>query len=172
MGRRESDIPHWVTMRRAISVARSKSFEAPVVICPMKISSAMRPPKSTASISEDSSRSTPNRVLREQLHGYAQRTPSRDYRNLVDGVVLRHEPSHYRVPGFVVRRISLFMFRHHDGSPLSAHHDFVLCEFELSHAHKPLLPRAAKRAASFTRLARSAPDIPGVPRARISAWTS
>ena len=42
-----ADMHHWVTMRRAVSVARSKSFEAPVVIWCMKISSAMRPPKST-----------------------------------------------------------------------------------------------------------------------------
>ena len=41
-------MPQRMTMLRAISVARSKSFEAPVVIWLMKISSAMRPPKSTA----------------------------------------------------------------------------------------------------------------------------
>ena len=41
-------MPHCVTMRRAISVARSKSFEAPVVIWFMNSSSAMRPPNSTA----------------------------------------------------------------------------------------------------------------------------
>jgi hypothetical protein len=35
-------------MSRAICVARSKSFEAPVVIWFMNTSSAMRPPKSTA----------------------------------------------------------------------------------------------------------------------------
>src|SRR5215470_8104244 len=35
-----------------------------------------------------------------------------------------------------------------------------------------LLPRAAKSAASLTRLARSAPEKPGVPRARMSALTS
>ena len=34
------------------------------------------------------------------------------------------------------------------------------------------LRRAAKRAASFTILAKSAPDIPGVPLAKISALTS
>ena len=37
---------------------------------------------------------------------------------------------------------------------------------------KRLLRRAAKSAASFTRFARSAPDMPGVPRAKISAFTS
>ena len=35
-----------------------------------------------------------------------------------------------------------------------------------------LLRRAANSAASFTRFAKSAPDIPGVPRAKISAFTS
>jgi hypothetical protein len=35
-------------MSRAMCVARSKSFEAPVVIWCMKSSSAMRPPNSTA----------------------------------------------------------------------------------------------------------------------------
>ena len=35
-----------------------------------------------------------------------------------------------------------------------------------------LLPRAANSAASFTRLARSAPEKPGVPRAMMSALTS
>jgi hypothetical protein len=48
MGPSVSDMPHSVTMRRAISVARLKSLEAPVVIWFMKSSSAMRPPKSTA----------------------------------------------------------------------------------------------------------------------------
>ena len=43
-----SDMPHCVTMRRAISVARSKSFAAPVVIWCMNNSSATRPPNSTA----------------------------------------------------------------------------------------------------------------------------
>ncbi|CFN63359.1 Uncharacterised protein [Bordetella pertussis] len=37
-------------MSRAMAVARSKSFEAPVVIWFMKISSAMRPPNSTAMV--------------------------------------------------------------------------------------------------------------------------
>ena len=50
-------MPHCVTMRRAISVARSKSFAAPVVIWFMKISSAMRPPKSTAIMLSRRSRS-------------------------------------------------------------------------------------------------------------------
>jgi hypothetical protein len=35
-----------------------------------------------------------------------------------------------------------------------------------------LLPRAANKAASFTRLARSAPEKPGVPRAMIACWQS
>ena len=35
-----------------------------------------------------------------------------------------------------------------------------------------LLPLAAKRAASLTKLAKSAPENPGVPLAKISAFTS
>ena len=50
-------MPHCVTMRRAISVARSKSFEAPVVIWSMNTSSAMRPPNSTAMVFSRRSRS-------------------------------------------------------------------------------------------------------------------
>ena len=50
-------MPHCVTMRRAISVARSKSFEAPVVIWFMNSSSAMRPPNSTAIMLSSRSRS-------------------------------------------------------------------------------------------------------------------
>ena len=38
------DIPNSQTMRRAISVARSMSLPAPLVMCRMKISSATRPP--------------------------------------------------------------------------------------------------------------------------------
>jgi len=38
-------------MSRAMAVARSKSFEAPVVIWSMKTSSAMRPPNSTEMVS-------------------------------------------------------------------------------------------------------------------------
>jgi len=46
-----SDIPNCVTIRRAISVARSMSLPAPVVIFsgPKTISSATRPPKSMRS---------------------------------------------------------------------------------------------------------------------------
>ena len=50
-------MPHCVTMRRAMSVARSKSLEAPVVIWCMNISSAMRPPNSTAMVFSSRSRS-------------------------------------------------------------------------------------------------------------------
>jgi hypothetical protein len=50
-----SDMPHWVTMRLARSVARWKSLEAPVVIWFMNTSSAIRPPNSTQMV--DSMRS-------------------------------------------------------------------------------------------------------------------
>ena len=42
-------MPYCVTIDRAIFVARSRSFEAPVVMSSQKISSAVRPPSSTAS---------------------------------------------------------------------------------------------------------------------------
>ena len=42
-------IPNSVTMARAMSVARWRSFCAPVEISPSAISSAVRPPSSTAS---------------------------------------------------------------------------------------------------------------------------
>ena len=44
-------MPYCVTMARAIFVARSRSFEAPVVMSSQKISSATRPPMNTASSS-------------------------------------------------------------------------------------------------------------------------
>ncbi len=43
-----ADMPHSHTMCCAMSVARSMSFEAPLVMCFMKSSSATRPPISTA----------------------------------------------------------------------------------------------------------------------------
>ena len=42
-------MPNSVTIARAMSVARCRSFCAPVEISPSAISSAVRPPSSTAS---------------------------------------------------------------------------------------------------------------------------
>ena len=44
-------MPYWVTMRRAVSVARCRSLEAPVVMSSKRISSATRPPSMWASLS-------------------------------------------------------------------------------------------------------------------------
>ena len=44
-------MPYWVTMARAILLARSRSLEAPVVMSSQKSSSATRPPMNTASSS-------------------------------------------------------------------------------------------------------------------------
>ena len=49
-------MPHRITMRFALSVTRSRSFEAPVVISPKISSSAVRPPRVIASLSISSPR--------------------------------------------------------------------------------------------------------------------
>ncbi len=49
-------MPYWVTMPRAMSVQRSMSSDAPVVISPKTISSAARPPRVIAIVSVSSAR--------------------------------------------------------------------------------------------------------------------
>ena len=66
-------MPHSVTIARAMSVARCRSFCAPVEISPSAISSAVRPPSRTASWF---SRSLPLHqvaILERQLHRVAER---------------------------------------------------------------------------------------------------
>ena len=132
-------MPQRVTMLRAISVARSKSFEAPVVIWFMKISSAMRPPNSTAMFCSRSLAVHAVAVFGRQLHGHAERAAARDDRHLVHRIGLGQQPRDDRVAGFVVRGVPALVLGHHHRAPLGAHDDLVLGALEIVHVDQALV---------------------------------
>ena len=74
--------------------------------------------------------------------------------------------------GFVIGRILLFVLAHHHGAAFRTHHDLVLGVFKVGHRHHAAVAASSESAASLTRFARSAPEKPGVPRARIAESTS
>jgi hypothetical protein len=71
------------------------------------------------------------------------------------------------VAALVIGGQALFIVGHGHGLALGAHHDLVLGVLEVAHGDHARFLRAASRAASLTRLARSAPEKPGVPRAMV-----
>ena len=68
--------------------------------------------------------------------------------------------------------VARFVFGEHHRLALGAHADLVLARSKSSMSTRRLLARAANSAASFTRLAISAPEKPGQPRAITCALTS
>jgi len=68
--------------------------------------------------------------------------------------------------------LRFFQVAHGHGLALGAHHDLVLGVLEVVHRDHALVAPGRRRAASLTRLARSAPEKPGVPRARVRTSTS
>ena len=108
-----------------------------------------------------------------QAHDHAQRAAARDDRRLVDRVRSRLVDRDDRVARLVIGGHLLLVLGHHHRPALGAHHDLVLGVLELA-ASRPgaCCGRAASSAASLTRLARSAPEKPGVPRAMVRGLTS
>ena len=168
----ESDMPKRVTMARASSVARSKSFDAPVEMSCTKSSSAMRPPNRKlicASIwllywlmRSRSGNTHVNPKARPRGMMVTLCTGSRT------GSVMPTTAcpdSWYAVARFSSSVITIDL----RSAPMKI---LSLARSKSSISTRRLLPRAANSAASFTRFARSAPDMPGVPRAIISALTS
>src|SRR5207245_4524683 len=111
-------------------------------------------------------------VIQGQLLGEAQCAASRDDRHLVDGIRARQEVGDQRVASLVVGNRPLLGVADDHRAPLDAHQDLVLGVLEVEHLDELLVWRAASSAASLTRLARSAPEKPGVPRARTLRSTS
>ena len=107
-------MPHSVTIARAMSVARCRSFCAPVEISPSAISSAVRPPSRTASCS---SRSLPLHqvaILERQLHRVAERAePALNDRDLVHGIHAGDRRRDDRVAGLVIRDDLALLLTHH-----------------------------------------------------------
>src|SRR5690554_5684716 len=104
-------------------------------------------------------------VLFRQEHGDTQCPATGNDTDLIDRVMLRHESTHNRMARLVVRGVPLLFLTHHHGLALGA---IMILSFASSNSSmdtRRWLRRAANRAASFTRLARSAPEKPGVPRA-------
>ena len=157
-------MPNSVTIARAMSVARSRSFCAPVEISPNTISSAVRPPSSTASWFSSSvlraSGSDPRAAAASCSRARRSRAPtietlctgSRPGRTraddrvagLVDGDDAPHRAGSSRASSRGPRRRDRWPRR----SP--------------TRSTAVLSRRAASSAASLTRLARSAPANPAV----------
>ena len=78
-----------------------------------------------------------------------------------------------RVPGLVIGGNPLLLVGQQHGLALGTHQHLVLRQFEVVHDDLTCdCTRAALSAASLTMLARSAPEKPGVPRARMLRLTS
>ena len=103
-------------------------------------------------------------VLERELHREAERAHrARDDGDLVDRVGVRHERRDQRVPGLVVRDDVPLVVGEHVAPPLDAGRQPIGGLLEVALARPARWSwRAASSAASFTRLARSAPEKPGV----------
>ena len=160
-------MPHSQTILRAMSVARSMSLPAPVVMWPRNFSSAMRPPIITVIVASRYS------FVCEYLSsdGSCIVTPSARPRGMIvtlwtgsaSGRIAATSacpPSWYAV----LRFSSSVMIMDLRSGPIMtlslAYSKSIISTFFL-------LNRAAFSAASLTRFARSAPEKPGVPRAMI-----
>ena len=100
--RSPSLMPNSVTMARAMSVARSRSFCAPVENSLNSSSSAVRPPSSTASWFSSSPRVEQIAIFERQLHRVAERAEAALHdRHLVHGIAARQHRGDNRVAGFV-----------------------------------------------------------------------
>ena len=158
-------MPHSQTILRARSVAFSMSLPAPVVMWPRNISSAMRPPIITVIVASRYS------FVCEYLSsiGSCIVTPRARPRGMIvtlwsgsaSGRIAATSacpPSWYAV-FFFSSSVMIMDLRSGPIMTLSlAYSKSIISTFFL-------LKRAAFRAASLTRLARSAPENPGVPRA-------
>ena len=78
-------------------------------------------------------------VFFRQEHGDTQSPPARDDADLVNRIMIRHEPPNDGVPGFVISGIAFLFFRHDHGLALRAHHDLILGFVELFHFHQALV---------------------------------
>ena len=107
-------MPNSVTIARAMSVARCRSFCAPVEISPNAISSALRPPSSTGSWLEQIVARQQVPVLERQLHRVAERAePALHDRDLVDRIEPGQHAGDDRVPRLVVRDDPPLLVAHH-----------------------------------------------------------
>ena len=107
-------MPNSVTIARAMSVARCRSFWAPVETSPNAISSALRPPSSTASWLEQVLPRHQVAILERQLHRVAERAEAaRDDRDLVHRIEARQDPGDDRVARLVVRDDPPLLVAHH-----------------------------------------------------------
>ena len=155
-------MPQRPTMWRAIRVSCWMSDSAPVVRSPNTISSAARPPSATL-ICASRWRSS---KLKRSASGAEKVTPerlaARDDRDLANRVGAGREHPDDRVAGLVVGGAAAVLVGDHHLA-LGAEHDPLERVGEvLAGRPSSWLRLAASSAASLTRLARSAPTMPGV----------
>src|SRR5712692_8202803 len=105
-------------------------------------------------------------IVRRQLHGEAEGTPARDDGHLVERIGARQEVGHEGMAALVIGGGALLGLGDDHGAPLHPISTLSLAFSKSIISTTFLSWRAASSAASFTRLARSAPEKPEVPRAR------
>ena len=132
-------MPHSQTIRRARSVARSRSLPAPVVMLPIVISSAMRPPQQDRDLILQILARVVVLLVDRQLLRQPERHAARDDRDLVDRIGVRQLHGEQRVPGFVDRRDPLLVLADDHRAALGAHQHLVFRKLEVEHANDLLV---------------------------------
>ena len=78
-------------------------------------------------------------ILLGQIHGDTQSATTRDDRDLINRIVIRHHTANDGMSCLVIGRHLLFTFRHDHRLALGAHHDLVFRPFKLGHADQTLV---------------------------------
>ena len=139
-------MPYSVTMARAMSVAFSMSFWAPVVGSVKMSSSAVRPPMSTASSSRSSTARHDVLVLERERQRPTERATAGHDRHLVHGIGVRQHVTDERVAALVVGDDQLLLLGHHAGLALGAGDHTIDRLLELGHPDVLLVvPRREQR---------------------------
>ena len=107
-------MPNSVTIARAMSVARCRSFCAPVEISPNAISSARAAAEQHRELAEQVGPRHQVAVLERQLHGVAERAEAALHdRDLVHRIEPRQDRRDDRVAGLVVGDDPALLLAHH-----------------------------------------------------------
>ena len=118
-------MPNSQTMRRAISVARSMSLPAPLVICRRNSSSAIAAAHQNRDLRFEELARVRVAIAFGQLHRDAQRPAARDDRDLVQRIGVRQQRRDDRVARFVIRAGDALVLGHRQRLALDAHQHLV-----------------------------------------------
>ena len=125
-------------MRRASSVAFSKSFDAPVVTSPAR--------ERHRDLRQQLGLGARVAVFVGQRPSDAQRHPARDDRHLVNRIGIGQHRSDDRVAGLVIRGVLFFFLRHHERLALGAGDDAIDRFIAIAHVdHRFVAARREQR---------------------------